>query len=499
MRWHGGTLEPAFRHSRAKPLHKTTREIPTLLRCDFALPSSCPWPHDASVRKSPLRLRHCSLVMLALLVASPHRDALAKGAFSVLQLENGVRAILSPDHRFPEVAVVVRYYAGIRHESSGKFGVAHLLEHVTFRPPRPESIFYTVNVSAFASHGSNASTHPGYTQYYHLEPSYRLQTALWDERWRWTAMPMRWSQSDMEWERPIVRNEGRFRGETQAHFQSELKLWQALFPSGHPFHDFIDAAGHDLDAITFNDVKSFFDTWYKPNNTWISVVGDFQPAWAEKLVRDYFGTVPPSLAPTPPALPDASIKQEIVLKNQDPLALSPRLSMAWHSPARFKEGDAEAKVLAQILGEMASGRLHADGAKAASVSVNQIEMGPGSVFMLHAVPLPGVSLDELRQDIDGRLRGMLAVPPTVRELERAVRALVASTFDSMEASLSRANLLIDVVANVGDVDPVSLERGRFAAVTAESAQKFVSLYLKPEQRVVIYSEPTSGHAKQGGK
>jgi predicted Zn-dependent peptidase len=69
----------------------------------------------------------------------------------------------------------------------------------------------------------------------------------------------------------------------------------------------------------------------------------------------------------------------------------------------------------------------------------------------------------------------------------------------MEASLSRANLLIDVVANVGDVDPVSLERGRFAAVTAESAQKFVSLYLKPEQRVVIYSEPTSGHAKQGGK
>lgn len=421
-------------------------------------------------------------------IRAPSTDA--KGAFQVKQLPNGVHVILAPDHRYPQVAVIARYYAGVRHEPPGKFGLAHLLEHVSFRPPRPEAIT-TINVAADSSHGQNASTHPDFTQYYHLEPPYRLRTALWEERWRLTAMPMRWSASDVEWERPIVRNEGRYRGETHPHHTSKLKMFEALFPATHPFRGLVDAAGRDLASLTFADVKQFFERWYVPSNTWIAVIGDFQEPAASAMIDAYFGSLAAAATPPVPALPDPTLHAETLIENVDPLAPRPLLMMAWHTPALFKPFDAEADLLAVMLGQARASRLRGEGTKAAWVHAQQMSTSAGSVFTLEAEPLEGVSLEELKQDIDARLVGFKAVPPADRDLDRATRALLRDTFERMEGTLSSGQALIDVAANVGDVDPVSLQRSRYTAVTGASMRKFIETYLRLDQRVVVFSRPVT--------
>src|SRR5262245_12929840 len=53
--------------------------------------------------------------------------------FRRFELGNGLRVVLSEDHRAPVVAVVVFYDAGSRNEVKGRTGFAHLFEHMMFQ------------------------------------------------------------------------------------------------------------------------------------------------------------------------------------------------------------------------------------------------------------------------------------------------------------------------------------------------------------------------------
>src|SRR5687767_15584984 len=48
----------------------------------------------------------------------------------------------------------------------------------------------------------------------------------------------------------------------------------------------------DLDAATLDDARSFFKTYYAPNNASLAITGDFEPAQALAWVKQYFGPIP---------------------------------------------------------------------------------------------------------------------------------------------------------------------------------------------------------------
>ena len=48
----------------------------------------------------------------------------------------------------------------------------------------------------------------------------------------------------------------------------------------------------DLSAASLDDVKSFFRTYYAPDNATLSICGDFDLAEAHALVQRYFGSIP---------------------------------------------------------------------------------------------------------------------------------------------------------------------------------------------------------------
>ena len=48
----------------------------------------------------------------------------------------------------------------------------------------------------------------------------------------------------------------------------------------------------DLSAASADDVKSFFRTYYAPNNAFLAIVGDFDPAQAKAWVAKYFSDIP---------------------------------------------------------------------------------------------------------------------------------------------------------------------------------------------------------------
>src|SRR5690348_10697572 len=99
---------------------------------------------------------------LILLLSSAAR---ADGWGDAYTLPNGLHVVLNPDKRFPTVTVFVRYHVGARQEPVGRSGMAHLLEHLTFKVPRPPSQGGTYS-SQFTISSRNGSTYYENTDYY---------------------------------------------------------------------------------------------------------------------------------------------------------------------------------------------------------------------------------------------------------------------------------------------------------------------------------------------
>ncbi len=52
------------------------------------------------------------------------------------RLANGLKVLLFPDSSKPTMTVAITYLVGSRHESYGETGMAHLLEHLVFKPTK---------------------------------------------------------------------------------------------------------------------------------------------------------------------------------------------------------------------------------------------------------------------------------------------------------------------------------------------------------------------------
>lgn len=75
-----------------------------------------------------------------------------------------------------------------------------------------------------------------------------------------------------------------------------------VYGKDHPYGDLVTEK--TVDAITLEDCKSYYKTYFRPNNAYLAIVGDIDLKEAKKLVKKHFGkwemgTVPAPVYPTP--------------------------------------------------------------------------------------------------------------------------------------------------------------------------------------------------------
>ena len=93
-------------------------------------------------------------------------------------------------------------------------------------------------------------------------------------------------------QRDIVKNERRQRIDNQPYGRVYEILSKATYPASHPYSWSVIGSMEDLSAASEEDVKNFFRLYYAPNNAFLSIVGDFDPAQAKAWVTKYFGDIP---------------------------------------------------------------------------------------------------------------------------------------------------------------------------------------------------------------
>src|SRR5262249_36511366 len=154
---------------------------------------------------------------------------------SDLKFPSGLRAIVDEDHRAPVVAVAVVVGGGTSADPQGKEGLAHLVEHLSFRS-RPDGRIEMANLlAATGVSESNAETSFDSITYFDLAPSTAARDLLRLEGIRFSDPLAGVTPETLEVERAIVQNEHLERGQARKPTAGLSAMNAALFPPGHPY------------------------------------------------------------------------------------------------------------------------------------------------------------------------------------------------------------------------------------------------------------------------
>ncbi len=147
-----------------------------------------------------------SVFCLAVLGAGAQK---IKVPYEQFTLPNGLNVILHQDKTIPRISVNVWYFVGSGNEKPGRTGFAHLFEHILFEGSKnvPEGKFDEWLEAAGAN--NNGSTTEDRTNYYEDLPSNALDLALFLESDRMGFLLASLTDSTVDGQRDVVKNERR--------------------------------------------------------------------------------------------------------------------------------------------------------------------------------------------------------------------------------------------------------------------------------------------------
>ncbi|HVT08231.1 MAG TPA: pitrilysin family protein [Polyangia bacterium] len=394
--------------------------------------------------------------------------------FDTYALANGLTVILHPDRSSPLVAVDLWYHVGSKDESPGRTGFAHLFEHLMFMGSKhaPYPSFDSI-MESWGGH-NNGTTSNDRTNYYEIGPRNLLETFLWLEADRLATLPEVITLEELDRQRKVVQNERRQSYENRPYGAGELVVPEVMYPPEHPYHWPTIGSHTDLEAATVDDVREFFERFYRPSNASLSIAGDFDPTTVRALVDKYFGWQParprPERRPPPPP---PRLERDVTRTLTDRVQL-PRLRLAWHSPALFAPGDADMDLAAHVLGGGKSSRLYRalvfDGRIAQDAFAYQGSLMLGSLFHVGATAKPGRGLEEITAAVDAQLTRLASDGPTEEELARARNTHLADFYKGLDHLQTRADLLNHYQYVLGTPDGAERDVDRYRAATRESVR-----------------------------
>ncbi|WP_313455144.1 pitrilysin family protein [Stenotrophomonas sp.] len=367
-------------------------------------------------------------------LAKPAQTAKVDIPFEEFTLPNGLRVVVHTDRKAPIVAVNIWYHVGSKDEPAGRTGFAHLFEHLMFQRSENHDGEYFEPFKQVGVTGQNGTTNTDRTNYFENVPTTALDMALWMESDRMGHLLGAIDQAALDEQRGVVQNEKR-QGENQPYGQVWEKLNRALYPAGHPYHHSVIGSMNDLNAASLDDVKTWFRTWYGPNNAVLVLAGDIDVATAKEKVARYFGDIPagPSMAQPKVDVAKRETSTRETMTDKVPQA---RIYRAWNVAEVGTTDIDQLQLFAQVLGGAKASRLdqrllHQD-KLVDNVSAGAYSSQLGSNFMIMATVKQGVDPAKVEAIIDEEVRKLIKDGPTAAELARGKTAFRAGFIRGIE-------------------------------------------------------------------
>jgi predicted Zn-dependent peptidase len=419
--------------------------------------------------------------------------------FEKFKLANGLEVILAPDPHVPLVAVNVWYHVGSGNEVVGRSGFAHLFEHMMFQGSKNAGMDKHFEIlRKIGADEVNGTTNSDRTNYYEVVPSNQLETALWLESDRLGFMMDVLDRKALDNQIDVVRNERRQRYDNVPYATSRLRLYERMYPEGHPYRYTTIGKHEDLMAASVDDVKAFFKTWYVPSNATLAIVGDFDVAEAKKLVNKWFASFPASKKPVTVTVPPPAKQQPSTLSVDDSFAKQRQVTFAWHSPAMYGEGDAELDVAASAISAEGHGSLYKslvyDKQLATRVGAGQSGAQYSGMFTITVTLRTDADIEAVKKIVIDEVARLARDPIAAKDVARVVASNEAWSIRGLENVNARANSLQGYNHYLGDPGKLTWDLDRYRNTTPEKVRAAVAKFLVPANAVVVITNPTAGTA-----
>ena len=442
----------------------------------------------ARVAVSALLLVTGPLAASALAQPAPAAVEVPPIIYKTRTLPNGLKVVTSLDRATPNVAVHVWYQVGSKDDPQGRSGFAHLFEHMMFKATAnlpPESFD---RMTEDVGGQNNASTWDDLTNYWEVVPANHLERLLWAEAERMSSLVV--DEDGFRSERDVVKEELR-----QSYLaQPYGRLFGLYLPlasyTTHPYKRPGIGSIAELDAATIDDVRTFHQIWYRPDNAALIVVGNFDQAHLDAWIDKYYGP----LEPPPQAMPRETVKEPArtqpgVFEGYGPNVPLPAVAITWHGASASDPDAAALTVLNAILSSGKSSRLYNSLVYDQQIAVEAIANAdlprdPG-LFMLAAIMASGHTIAEGEAALLAEVRALRKAQPTLAELVEAKNELIADKIRGRETINGRAYALGMALLLTGDADRANTEIADLQAVTTADVHKVAAKYLADERRMTI--------------
>lgn len=203
-------------------------------------------------------------------------------------LDNGLRIVSEKIPYVKSVSIGIWVGAGVVDENKEHNGISHFIEHMFFKGTEKRSARQIAEEIDEIGGQLNAFTGKEYTCYYsktldtHIENAFNILTDM--------LFCSRLSNEDIEVERNVILEEiGMYEDspEELVHDMLAGTVWK-----GNALGYSILGSPDSLNNIRRDSILNYIKQTYTPENTVVSVVGNFEEVNLNKLVKRYFGNWP---------------------------------------------------------------------------------------------------------------------------------------------------------------------------------------------------------------
>jgi len=405
-------------------------------------------------------------------------------------LPNGLSVAVLHDDAAPVVSVQVWYHAGSKDEPRDRRGAAHMFEHMMFKGTvhvRPDA--HAQSISEIGGHG-NATIDEDASFYVDTLPAAFMDYAVHLEAERMRNLLLRPPMIDAV--RELVRDE--LRQQDASPFARGLLGCLSVAYLKHPYA--WTAAGNlkDLDAISADDLRKFYDTYYQPGNAMLVVVGKVTTADVKASAERWFGAIPKASDPPRPA---AAVQEPAQTTRRREVAEPGPVGMTlvgWHLPPGKHQDIYAAQVAAMVLGASDGSRLKQRLKTPDPKTKQPLAFEAGMDMLVHEDPglvvAFGAYCDPAQADaaqaaIFDEVGKLAAKGPTGDELRRAKNQVQSGFVFSLDNVQGLGEIIGRSWIFTGNPSSFMREVDEVEKVSIADVQRVAKQYLSADQATVV--------------
>jgi len=431
--------------------------------------------------------------------AAPPAITIQPLALKHSSLPNGLEIYSVEDHSTPTVAVQVWYHVGGKDDPNGRSGFAHLFEHMMFKGNEhlKEDTFdqLTENVGG----NNNAYTQADVTVYHEVVPSNYLEPILWAEAERMSSLAV--NDANFKSERDVVKEEYRQRILANPYGEFSLAIDQNSFAQ-HPYKRPVIGNIAELDAAKLSEVRAFHDTFYRPDNATLIIVGDFKPNELDVWLKKYFAEIREPAQKIPRVrTAEPARKQDSRKVMSSPKAPLPAFAVTYLAPSIRSDDEAALSLADTILAGGESSRLYQSLVYQQQIATRvafdadlRQDLGLLNFRMILA---SGKTVADAEKALDAQIEDILKNGVTEDELNKAKNQYLTSKLRELQTANGKAGAIGEAAVLYGNAEHVNSELAQIQAVTADQIRAVLNKYISGKKRVIVEYLPQAG--KPGAK